>query len=64
MENLKERIQTCTKCPLYKTRNKSIFGEGNQKAEILLVGEAPGAEEDRMGRPFKGILTNQIAPFA
>ena len=54
MENLRLRIQTCTSCPLHKTRNKSIFGEGNKNAEILLVGEAPGSEEDKSGRPFIG----------
>jgi len=54
MKNLKKRIQTCTKCPLHKTRNKSIFGEGNQNAEILLIGEAPGGKEDKIGRPFIG----------
>lgn len=63
MENLKTRIQTCTNCPLHKTRNRSIFGEGAEKAEILLVGEAPGAEEDKVGRPFigkSGILLEKI----
>ena len=54
MENLRERILTCTSCPLHKTRNNSIFGEGAPDAEILLVGEAPGADEDRLGRPFIG----------
>ncbi|PHR26217.1 MAG: uracil-DNA glycosylase [Desulfotalea sp.] len=54
MENLRAKILTCTRCPLCKTRNKSIFGEGNLKAEIFLVGEAPGADEDRDGRPFIG----------
>lgn len=54
MEDLKKRIQACTRCPLHKTRNRVIFGEGNHKAAILLVGEAPGADEDRVGRPFIG----------
>lgn len=54
MERLKQRIMTCTDCPLHKSRNKAIFGEGNPNAEIFLVGEAPGANEDRDGRPFIG----------
>ena len=54
MEKLKQRITTCIRCPLHSSRNKAIFGEGNQKAEIFLVGEAPGADEDREGRPFIG----------
>jgi DNA polymerase len=54
MEQLKERILNCTACDLHKTRNKAIWGEGNLNAEILLIGEAPGADEDRIGRPFVG----------
>ncbi len=54
MDKLKTKIESCTRCDLYKTRNNVIFGEGNHKAEILLVGEAPGADEDRVGRPFIG----------
>ena len=54
MEQLKERILNCTACDLHKTRNKAIWGEGNINAEILLIGEAPGADEDRIGRPFVG----------
>lgn len=54
MEQLKKRILNCTQCELYKTRNKAIWGEGNLNAEILLIGEAPGADEDRVGRPFVG----------
>lgn len=54
MLNLKSRIVTCSKCELHSTRNNVIFGEGNPAAEIFLVGEAPGADEDRVGRPFIG----------
>lgn len=54
MEKLKRRIETCTRCDLHGTRNKVIFGEGNHNAAIMLVGEAPGADEDRVGRPFIG----------
>jgi uracil-DNA glycosylase len=44
----------CVKCPLSETRNKVVFGSGNSDAELMFVGEAPGAEEDRQGLPFVG----------
>ncbi|MGB9725174.1 MAG: uracil-DNA glycosylase [Fervidicoccaceae archaeon] len=54
IEKLNEEIITCTKCPLYKYRNKAVPGWGNTKSEIMLVGEAPGREEDAKGIPFVG----------
>lgn len=54
MEQLKSRILNCTACDLYKSRQNPIWGEGNPNAEVLLIGEAPGADEDRIGRPFVG----------
>jgi len=54
MENLKNEILHCTKCGLSQSRNKVIFGEGNQNAKIFLIGEAPGRDEDIIGRPFIG----------
>ena len=47
-------VQDCTKCPLHETRTKAVFGAGNADAELMFVGEAPGAEEDRQGLPFVG----------
>ena len=47
-------VQACTKCPLHETRTKAVFGAGNADAELMFVGEAPGAEEDRQGLPFVG----------
>jgi DNA polymerase len=44
----------CTRCPLHQTRTKVVFGAGNADAELMFVGEAPGANEDRMGLPFVG----------
>jgi uracil-DNA glycosylase len=44
----------CTKCPLAETRTKVVFGNGNSDADLMFVGEAPGAEEDRQGLPFVG----------
>ena len=54
MEALKHVILNCTACSLHKTRNHAIWGEGNFNAEIMVIGEAPGADEDRIGRPFVG----------
>lgn len=51
---LKEEILQCTKCELAKTRHHVIFGEGNINAAILIIGEAPGRDEDIQGRPFVG----------
>ena len=44
----------CTRCPLAETRTNVVFGSGNADAELMFVGEAPGAEEDRQGLPFVG----------
>jgi len=54
LEELNELIKDCTKCPLHKSRNKFVFGVGNPDAEVMVVGEGPGAEEDRQGEPFVG----------
>jgi uracil-DNA glycosylase len=50
-----ERVRACTRCPeLAATRTQTVFGVGPVDAEILFVGEAPGADEDRQGEPFVG----------
>ena len=54
LDALNTMICTCTKCPLGFTRTKFVFGVGNPKAEIVVVGEAPGADEDAQGEPFVG----------
>jgi uracil-DNA glycosylase len=51
---LREQVAACTACELCKTRTQTVFGVGNQQAEWLVIGEAPGAEEDRQGEPFVG----------
>lgn len=45
----------CLRCRLHETRQRVVFGEGNPTAQVVVVGEAPGAEEDRSGRPFVGL---------
>lgn len=54
MHSLRNEISNCIKCNLSKTRNNVIFGEGNPNAEIMIIGEAPGRDEDIIGRPFVG----------
>ncbi|MCJ7801510.1 MAG: uracil-DNA glycosylase [Candidatus Marinimicrobia bacterium] len=49
-----KEISECQKCALGATRNKFVFGVGDPQASLMLVGEAPGAEEDRLGEPFVG----------
>jgi DNA polymerase len=54
LEELREVIGDCRRCPLHKGRTHLVFGEGNPRAELVFVGEGPGREEDRIGRPFVG----------
>jgi DNA polymerase len=58
----------CTLCPLHETRTKVVFGAGNSDADLMFVGEAPGAEEDRQGLPFVGraggLLTQLLEEIA
>lgn len=54
LEELKQKVSACTKCPLHQSRNHTVFGEGNPRARLMFVGEAPGFNEDKTGRPFVG----------
>jgi uracil-DNA glycosylase family 4 len=61
--DLYKQVESCTKCPLHETRTRAVFGAGDADAEVMFVGEAPGAEEDRQGLPFvgrAGQLLNQL----
>jgi uracil-DNA glycosylase family 4 len=51
---IKNEVEKCTLCSLYKSRNKVIVGDGNPKAKIFIIGEGPGFEEDRIGKAFVG----------
>lgn len=53
-ETLRKEAEACTRCPLHESRDKVVFGSGNPDADLMFVGEAPGAEEDRTGLPFVG----------
>lgn len=51
---LESTVSACTKCSLHSTRNQTVFGVGDPQAHWMIVGEAPGADEDRQGEPFVG----------
>lgn len=51
---LEAQVAACTACELHATRTQTVFGVGNHNAEWMVIGEAPGAEEDRRGEPFVG----------
>ena len=53
-EELEAECKNCTKCKLSKTRNNVVFGTGNKKADLMFIGEGPGADEDMQGIPFVG----------
>jgi uracil-DNA glycosylase len=53
-EALRAEVRNCTRCPLHATRTQGVLGVGPQRADWLVIGEAPGAEEDRRGEPFVG----------
>lgn len=53
-EELEKSIENCNKCKLCKTRQNIVFGTGNKNAKLMLIGEGPGADEDRLGEPFVG----------
>ncbi|MGZ7117342.1 MAG: uracil-DNA glycosylase, partial [Methanobacterium sp.] len=55
LDELCKVASTCVKCPLHESRTKVVFGEGPADAKIMLVGEAPGKNEDEAGRPFVGM---------
>ena len=54
LEHLAETVRHCRRCPLWETRLNAVPGEGNPHARLMFIGEGPGADEDRQGRPFVG----------
>ena len=62
---LKPAVAGCTACSLHQSRTQTVFGVGDENADWMLIGEAPGAEEDRLGDPFVGqagkLLDNMLA---
>ena len=51
---LRDAVASCTRCALHESRTQTVFGVGNPEADWMIIGEAPGAEEDRRGEPFVG----------
>lgn len=64
LQELSVKVAECRKCTLCNTRTQTVFGSGNTRAEIMFIGEAPGADEDEQGLPFVGragqLLTKMI----
>ena len=54
LEDIRADVGNCTRCPLYQGRTTIVHTDGNQRARLMFVGEAPGADEDAQGRPFVG----------
>lgn len=54
MEDIRKAVEACQGCPLYKTRTNPVFGDGDENAKLVFVGEAPGQDEDLQGKPFVG----------
>jgi uracil-DNA glycosylase len=55
LASIQDRVRACTQCPhLARSRTQTVFGVGNPDAEIMFIGEAPGADEDQQGEPFVG----------
>ncbi|HEX5408801.1 MAG TPA: uracil-DNA glycosylase [Gemmatimonadaceae bacterium] len=65
LDDLAALVRECTRCPLYRSATHAVPGEGNARARLMCVGEAPGAQEDASGRPFVGqagqLLTKILA---
>jgi len=64
LEELKKTVSGCSECELHRTRTQTVFGTGHPAADWLVIGEAPGADEDRQGEPFVGragqLLTSML----
>src|SRR3989344_456130 len=60
LESIKSQVISCTKCELCKSRKNAVPGKGNQNAEIVFIGEAPGRSEDKIGEPFVGAAGKRL----
>jgi len=60
IESVKQNVVICKKCNLCKDRKNAVPGKGNQSADIVFVGEAPGKNEDLLGKPFVGIAGKKL----
>lgn len=63
LQEIRDQVVNCRKCPLYRERHCPVVGEGNHRAQIMFIGEAPGRQEDASGHPFCGAagqILNQV----
>jgi DNA polymerase len=60
LEQIRERVVTCTRCELCKTRTNAVPGKGDQNAKVVFIGEAPGKTEDQRGEPFVGAAGKKL----
>jgi uracil-DNA glycosylase len=63
LEEIASEVRSCTRCRLHETRTKAVPGEGNADTEVMFVGEGPGQNEDRKGRPFVGRAGDLLVKF-
>ena len=61
LSQIQKQVVSCTKCELCNTRTKAVPGKGNEKAEVVFIGEAPGKNEDRVGEPFVGVAGKKLS---
>ncbi len=61
LQKLNEQIRVCQKCPLHKSRIRAVPGEGPSNPKIMLIGEAPGKNEDLQGKPFVGSAGKKLS---
>ena len=54
LNSINQLVKDCQKCDLYKTRKNTVFGDGDTNSDVMIIGEAPGKEEDQAGKPFIG----------
>ena len=54
LNSIDQLVKDCQKCDLYKTRKNTVFGDGDTNSDVMIIGEAPGKEEDQAGKPFIG----------
>jgi uracil-DNA glycosylase len=65
LDEIRNEVSSCTKCSLHKSRKNTVFGTGSDKMKLVIIGEAPGADEDETGEPFVGragqLLTKMLS---
>ncbi|MDO5043703.1 MAG: uracil-DNA glycosylase [Coriobacteriia bacterium] len=63
LEEIQELLGDCKRCPLHESRNNIVFGKGNPHARIMIIGEAPGKNEDLQGEPFVGKAGKELDEY-